>query len=116
MNIGDYVRYQKYYKNNMIKIAKIDEIYEPDEHCKNTIYSLDDGDCIDDKHIIKHSPNIIDLIEVGDYLNGWRVNSMERTDNGTIITIGNNNYQRTEKLKSIVAKEQFENMEYKVND
>ena len=109
MNIGDYVRYQKYYKNNMIKIAKIDEIYEPDEHCKNTIYSLDDGDCIDDKHIIKHSPNIIDLIEVGDLVNGEKVFN----PNG-LRWLYKNTGDEVKEIKSILTREQFKAMEYKV--
>ena len=81
----------------------------------------------------KHSDNIIDLIEVGDYLNGFKVSKIERYDTNTIIKIGNstfnvlegekiytpscdnnNSYEKIEKLKSIVTKEQFESISYKL--
>lgn len=85
--------------------------------------------------ITKASHNMIDLIEVGDYLNGFKVSKIERYDTNTIIKIGNstfnvlegekiytpsydnnNGYGKIEKLKSIVTKEQFEQMAYKVGD
>ena len=93
---------------------------------------IDKWTCIINKYDIeKASHNIIDLIEVGDYLNGFRVNKIERDKTNTIIKIGNstfnvleneeiytpsndnnNGYEKIEKLKSIVTKEQFENMKY----
>ena len=90
-------------------------------HCKN-------GMCIDEcnaigvylKDIINHSKNIIDLIEVGDYINGYKVvNSNQdvpeivlRTDIGFwYINKGNVN-----EIQSIVTKEQFEQMKYIVKE
>lgn len=67
--------------------------------------------------IIKHSFNIIDLIQVGDYVNGSYVDGFiekNKFQNKLIITeagmIDNND------IKSIVTKEQFESMEYKVKE
>ena len=87
------------------------------------------------QNIIKASYNIINLIEVGDYLNGFRVNKIERYKTNTIIKIGNstfnvleneeiytpsndnnNGYEKIEKLKSVVTKEQMEQMAYKVGE
>ena len=77
----------------------------------------------------KHSDNIIDLIEVGDYVNGSKVidisiigkdkekwvwvEQMEDSDNkyGDDY-VGYNNDQ----IKSIVTKEQFSSMEYRLGD
>ena len=92
---------------------------------------MDDEDDIDE--ILKASYNIIDILEVGDYLNGFKVSKIERYDTNTIIKIGNstfnvlegekiytpsydnnNGYGKIEKLKSIVTKEQMEQMAYKV--
>ena len=59
------------------------------------------------------SPNIIDLIEVGDYVNGLKVVKIEDnilTMHGLIHNIGE------EDIKSIVTKEQFKSMEYKVGE
>ena len=81
------------------------------------------------KDIIKASYNIIDLIEVGDYVNGSKVidisiigkdkekwvwvEQMEDTDNKYDDDyVGYNN----EQIKSIVTKEQFEQMAYKVGE
>ena len=121
MKIGDYVRTKGY-------ITKIDSCT-----CWETknqwyiSYKLPDGSewCSTVTGEFKISPNLIDLIEVGDYVNGSKVvdisilkeekwvwvEEMEDTDNkyGDDY-IGYNN----EQIKSIVTKEQFENMEYKV--
>ena len=83
------------------------------------------------KDIINASYNIIDLIEVGDYVNGMKITHKyideEKGNKGNIelqFNTGNSylypkswNYEaRSEeyKIKSILTKEQFENMEYKV--
>lgn len=57
---------------------------------------------------IKSSPNIIDLIEVGDYVNGNKV-----TDINGIIYVKDVGFLEEIEIKSIVTKEQFEAMEYK---
>ena len=62
----------------------------------------------DDKIITKSSPNIIDLIEVGDYVNGEKVTNI----NG-ILYVKNIGALEEINIKSIVTKEQFEAMEYK---
>ena len=64
-----------------------------------------------DEYVIKHSFNIIDLIEVGDYVNGQRVYFC-----GTsfVEVVGERTYNFRE-IKSIVTKEQFKAMEYEVN-
>lgn len=71
------------------------------------------------KHIVKSSPNIIDLIEVGDYVNYHRV-----VDIGTNIedkhlylyvdTLEYNEVVYQSDIKSIVTKEQFEEMKYEI--
>lgn len=69
-------------------------------------------------HILKASHNIIDLIEVGDYVNGEIVTKIS-LDNieCNYIEIGytyNRRGLRNKDIKSIVTREQFEAMEYKV--
>ncbi len=66
--------------------------------------------------IIKASHNIIDLIEVGDYVNGKEVtlitkNNYIELDYGCNM-IGCHN----EDIKTILTKEQFENNCYKIGD
>lgn len=76
------------------------------------------------QNIIKASHNIIDLIEVGDYVNGYKVIEIEKDykfiDNEIrdILWLDNkrNNAVWKETIKSIVAKEQMEQMAYKVRE
>ena len=74
--------------------------------------------------IIKPSPNIIDLIEVGDYVNGNKIIKISNDHCGrTVLVWGfdNGDFQCAfaiyeDEIKSIVAKEQFESMEYKLGE
>lgn len=61
---------------------------------------------------IKSSSNIIDLIEVGDYVNGYEVTSKDQ-----FLGFGNYDwYMTNNEIKSIVTKEQFNSMEYKIGE
>lgn len=105
--------------------------------CKNTEYDKenniyhewDDWGEYDDYYIItKASENIIDLIEVGDYVNGYKVIDIietdvcgdeELTDRNIIIEQSNPlAYNRAilsdDIIENIVTKEQFDSMKYVV--
>lgn len=68
------------------------------------------------KKIKKHSFNIIDLIEIGDYINGHRVTDVYFSKyNGYMAEIEDDGTQITEdEIKSIVTKEAFKNAEYRM--
>lgn len=71
------------------------------------------------ENIIKASYNIIDLIEVGDYVNGYKVlNVLDFNDNSKMLSLEKiyDSKITNEDIKSIVTKEQFEQMVYKVGD
>lgn len=110
LEVGMYVRTQKY------GIAKIiggvnDNKFNIDIFKKDGITLR----CQKAKDIINASHNIIDLIEVGDYVNGYEVYEILPTD---AVLVKNKDYPlicRSE-IKSIVTKEQFESMSYKVGD
>ena len=62
------------------------------------------------EEVIKHSKNIIDLIEVGDYVNGELI---EESDYDLFINSDiKEEYAKT--IETIVTKEQFKEMEYRV--
>lgn len=134
LDVGMYVRTKwgiaKYIKNlatNITIYRMIDKkiIFENIEGYENLLL---------DNEIQKASYNIIDLIEVGDYVNGWRVNRVEKEEDGTFLTVGTltsfvsrnekdpyltedyNEADKICKIKSIVTKEQFESMSYKIGD
>jgi len=68
--------------------------------------------------IVKHSKNIIDLICEGDYVNGKIVRAVYLEGATHYIKIGEPTKEGiriyNEDIKSVVAKEQFANIEYKV--
>ena len=74
-------------------------------------------------HITKHSPNIIDLIEVGDYVNGYFVITTDNAinDDGEKVILTENYDDWTDNgvvsnkdIKSIVTHEQFDSIRYEV--
>lgn len=70
---------------------------------------------IGDEKIKKSSPNIIDLIEVGDYVNGEMVTNIK--DGKPFKEDYNDSFYSYyfDDIYSIVTHEQFESIEYKVN-
>lgn len=62
--------------------------------------------------IVKHSENIIDLIEEGDYVNGELVTFVQ-SDNEVIATREHCRIEN-EDIKSIVTKEAYKNIEYRL--
>ena len=108
MKVGDYVRF---YNRSWAEIGKIVGEAE-DSHlkivkCKDGYYDLD--------NFIKSSPNIIDLIEIGDYVNGYKVDAIG--DKYVIFYDGDGDIEVFDaNIKSIVTHEQFESMEYKVGE
>lgn len=78
---------------------------------------------IQKKRVVKASRNLIDLIEVGDYVNGYKVLIKSSECGRPILVYGINTNDKQiaitiyeEDIKTIVTKEQFANMEYKVGE
>ena len=111
-------------------------IEEP--YTKDIRYILDNnlnrGFCESEKDSVKANHNIIDLIEVGDYVNGyyvskiWEENEITHYVDETPIkrkerqitiqapSYGGIIHLKNEDIKSIVTKEQFESMSYKIGE
>ena len=124
MKIGDYVR------TDTGDIGKITKIIGEEKNIKDcylnfkdmVIYGTENDVIGIQGKVIKSSPNIIDLIEVGDYVNGYRVENIMIKLGIPILCIetGSNYFQspfiHEEDIKSIVTSQQFESMEYKVGE
>lgn len=70
-------------------------------------------------HGYKFYNNPIDLIEVGDYVNGEFITEVIRYKNGNVehIEFGEFGHEiKNKDIKTIVTKEQFSQMEYKVEE
>jgi len=118
MKVGDYVRTKdgKIFKWKEIYTTSVEDYME---HTRKILFIEDE---------IKSSPNIIDLIEENDFINGLRV---EKNKYGELYTsyvyyggdIGKQCEVYTTWLKeytedmieNVVTKEQFERMKYEVN-
>ena len=121
LEIGMYVRTLK-------GIAKIiDRKLDPKDYyfqCWVTDRFLcicDDTEYLCDSDILKASYNIIDLIEVGDYVNSYKILFFDKDLGGKLnIKCINNDEERIcfyeEDIKDIVTKEQFENNVYRIGD
>ena len=74
------------------------------------------GFCDTEKNSVITSHNIIDLIEVGDYVNGCKV--LQITNSYVEVASYYEDYRTYayNEIKSIVTKEQFESMSYKVGE
>ena len=113
---GMYVRIKN--KVGYCVIGKIENINDYREPMMKYCIDIQGNDFIfvPEEMIIKASNNIIDLIEVGDYVNGYYVEDVKETFLN--IATGSNYFQKPsifeEDIKSIVTKEQFESMSYRV--
>ena len=127
---GEYVRINHMY--NEQKIAKIVKILDKDPCYKNMqMYQIDvihqkgNGHFrsfkIYEEDIVKHSKDVIDLIEEGDYVNGEYVAVIEKNKEGNITDIcyeeeNEGQLYSIGDIKSIVTKEMFSQIEYKVKE
>lgn len=122
IKVGEYVRTEDGYIGelveyipNALNYLKIDigrEIKHCDDSIDNFIYTRYGFQ-------LKHSKNIIDLIEVGDYVNSFKVLDIAQAPKKALyledISQKSALLPRVEKdIKTIVTKEQFEEMEYEV--
>lgn len=112
IEIGEYVRT----KNGVID--KVDALYGMIE---NTVH-LENLKWFDIKNIAKHSKQLIDLIEVGDFINGYRVENVineRHCPSGKCVDIDSSKDSSEctlweEDIQTILTKEQMEANCYKV--
>lgn len=114
-----------YFRTKEGTINKIDRVTDDkSEFCFDTKPIFSDGECLGSKwgytkDIIKASDKLIDLIECGDYVNGYKVTGKDNFSIGINLL---NEYEQNwewlceDEIQSIVTKEQFEQMSYKVGD
>lgn len=123
IKVGDYVR------TDRGLIRKVKTIHSEEDREKQKGFSKIKGILINGNikisDIVNHSKNITDLIEIGDYVNGSEVVTVygydedgnDRDDRGIIEVDDDYAYRvylEDIKIFSIVTKEQFANMEYRL--
>lgn len=116
IKVGSYIRTNDGYIAKVIKKDK-DGWY----HCDSTVEECYEDDFKFFKKgeldIAKHSPNIIDLIEENDYVNGYIVKEI----NCVLCNFDLNNMEWTpleeiDVIENILTKEQFEKIMYRVEE
>ena len=116
VNVGNYVRTKD---GSIGKITYISEYNTAITTDYNTNRNI--AKCVGISNIIKSSPNIIDLITKGDlikyHFNGEDyISEVFEYKNDLWVQNEDNLFDISEiNIKSIVTKEQFEAMEYKIN-
>ena len=126
MKVGDYVRTKNKVPFEPSQIAKITDMRK-DEGYKNQYYITLDHNLpttynfhIYSEDVIKSSSNILELLRVDDYINGKKITKIWEEPfgefAGQIFTIleGEETAPTIREIKSIVTKEQFESMGYKL--
>lgn len=105
LEVGMYVRTL----NGIVKIDKIQ-----DNVMKDTKGYLHYGD------FVKASYNIIDILKVGDYVNGFRVEYVYNPTGNKVLWIKLScnpiDYYENEDIKAVITHEQMERMAYKVGE
>lgn len=132
LEVGMYVRLKNDVED-IVVINKIANVFE------TTILTENDGSNYQGEYtkenVVKASYNIIDILEVGDYVNGVEITEIyEKGDSfrgnrnynfkEKIIEVANDNYETipvealftNNEIETIVTKEQFEYMEYRIGE
>lgn len=112
LEVGMFVKYTRGAINGYVppRIARIVDCSD------NELIKIDNGQVILRSDVIKARHKIIDLIEVGDYVNGYYVEDV--FDTYIYVATGTNYFQSPtiyeQDIKSIVTKEQFNSVKYEV--
>ena len=123
LEVGQFARLKSGY---ICKIININDFREPNMKYGVEANYLKDVMFIGDDDVVKASYNIIDILEVGDYANGYIVEEIKRGYDGK-IWIDNSTrgydeggeytiWKRNEDIKSVITHEQMEQMAYKVGE
>lgn len=118
LKVGQYVRFKD--KRGNTYIRNIKEVCNEQPHKSWGAIIIDKNannvPYVSLKNIIKASFDIIDILEVGDYVNGNEIYRINWDSLGLILETTNYSKLREKDIKSIVTKEQFEQMAYKVGE
>ena len=121
LEVGMYVRFNYHRVTVPIQISKIKEKHYEDIE-RYYYYLTDNGLVISEAQILKASNNIIDILEEGDYVNGHRVDKVVIGPKCSYVLleevgcyVDSQEDIADYEIKSIVTKEMFSQMQYKVD-
>ncbi len=116
IKVGEYIRTNK---GNIGKIIEIRLGFNKDTQLYQDIYILDNGLWTVLDYIVKHSKQLTDLIEIGDYVNGMQVLDVYKPRDlwePVEIRVDSRytNFILAEEIKTILTKESYMANCYKV--
>lgn len=103
IEVGEYVR---------TKSGKFDKVINNNYYMPQYIEC--EKSIVNKENIVKHSKNIIDLIEVGDWVNGKRIHKIDRGKNYCYLYYGNCKTFVDYQIKTILTKELYQANCYRV--
>lgn len=113
IKVGEWVRTDNGIIGKYVKYRGIEDSIETDK--KWIGFDIE-------KDIVKHSNNLIDILECGDYINGHKiVNEIWGEDDNNLYFEIEGGYNKARyigenEIKTVVTKEQFESISFKVTE
>ncbi len=112
IEVNEYVRTNK---GNIGKVVEIRLGFNKDTQLYQNVYMLDNGLWTILEYIVNHSKQLIDLVEVGDYVNGHLVEEVRISCFDSLIFVHEYEIELREKdIKTILTKESYMANCYKV--
>ena len=114
LHVQNSIKKDDYARLNTGQIVKVTGIRENKVNKKAIYYGIYDTDWFDSSAVENFSNSIIDLIEVGDYVNGKLIHQTDIRKNSAYIYYGNGKTFVDYQIENVVTKEQFESVKYEV--
>lgn len=112
IEVNEYVRTNK---GNIGKVVEIRLGFNKDTQLYQNVYMLDNGLWTILEYIVNHSKNLIDLIECGDYVNGYLIEEVRISCFSSSIFVHEYEIELHENdIKTILTKESYMANCYKV--
>lgn len=113
--VQDNIKKDDYARINTGQIVKIIGIKENEVDKKAIYFNIYNEDWCNSAAVENFSENIIDLIEVGDYVNGKRIHKIDKGQNYCYLYYGNCKTFVDYQIKTILTKEQYMQNCYKID-
>lgn len=114
--VEDNIKRNDYARLNTGKIVRVIGIKENKLNKKAIYYGVYEQDWFDSMAVENFSDKPIDLVEVGDYVNGKLIHKIDKGPNYCYLYYGNCKTFVDYQIKTIVTKEQMQSIEYKVEE
>lgn len=116
IKVGEYVRTEDGTIDKVIEMSGTNNILLKHRFIDREGFKL--KDYIYERDVVAHSKDVIDLIQIDDYVNGHRVIEPKQSITYSSIEVENSIAKKEiipkNKIKTIVTKERFEDVSYKV--